>query len=171
MITTYSIPVNYRCPSCGKFCTCASTCRCSGSGCGCPSKALEAEAEGTGGSTGTKGGEDESSAGRTKRAISTHLPGGRRVCEGRGSGEAGTCKALESIAAFLGNEWDILGFDPRRVHCPAPAVKCFPSASDFALFRANTLLEQEGFTVPSVANLSDPNIEAALEMQSRDLSE
>jgi hypothetical protein len=33
------------------------------------------------------------------------------------------------------------------------------------------LLEQEGFTVPSVANLSNPNIEAALEMQSRDLSE
>jgi hypothetical protein len=50
-------------------------------------------------------------------------------------------------------------------------VKCFPSASDFALFRANTLLEQESFTVPSVANLSDPDIEAALEMQSRNLSE
>jgi hypothetical protein len=29
------------------------------------------------------------------------------VCEGRGSGEAGTCIAFESIAAFLGNEWDI----------------------------------------------------------------
>ncbi|KAJ7860363.1 hypothetical protein B0H13DRAFT_2355636 [Mycena leptocephala] len=56
--------------------------------------------------------------------------------------------------------------------CTAPpAVKCFPSASDFALFRANTLLEQESFTVPSVANLSNPDIEAALEMQSRNLSE
>lgn len=46
-------------------------------------------------------------------------------------------------------------------------MKCFASTEDFDLFNANTALQQ-GFTVPSLANLSDPAVEAALVEQSRE---
>ncbi|KAJ6552931.1 TAP-like protein-domain-containing protein [Mycena capillaripes] len=84
-----------------------------------------------------------------------------------GPGNAGTRAASVGLAAYLGNEWDILGFDPRGIHLTAPAVRCFANTPEFELFKANTVLEQ-GFTVPSIANLSDPALEAALGTQSRE---
>lgn len=48
-----------------------------------------------------------------------------------------------------------------------PQVQCFNSASDVNFFVANTVLQQ-GFTVASSSNLSDPAIEAQLVEQSRE---
>ncbi|KAJ7114947.1 hypothetical protein C8R44DRAFT_795090 [Mycena epipterygia] len=83
-----------------------------------------------------------------------------------GPGNSGTQGASQDLAAYLGNEWDILGFDPRGIHRTSPQVKCFARIEDFDLFNANTVLEQ-GFTVKSLSNLSDPAVEAGLTEQSR----
>ncbi|KAF7345712.1 hypothetical protein MVEN_01591200 [Mycena venus] len=84
-----------------------------------------------------------------------------------GPGNSGTSGASPGFAAWLGNEWDILGFDPRGIHRTTPQVKCFASTEDYDFFKANTVLEQS-FTVPSIANLSDPAVEEALVAQSRE---
>ncbi|KAJ7779498.1 hypothetical protein DFH07DRAFT_936286 [Mycena maculata] len=83
-----------------------------------------------------------------------------------GPGGSGTRGASIVLADFLGNEWDILGFDPRGIKRTIPQVKCFASLQDYDLFNANTVMQQS-FTIPSVANLSDPAVEATLVQQSR----
>jgi hypothetical protein len=52
-------------------------------------------------------------------------------------------------------------------HLYSPQVKCFASTDEYDLFNANTVLEQ-GFTVPSISNLSDRSVAAALATQSRE---
>ncbi|KAJ7935989.1 hypothetical protein B0H13DRAFT_2304056 [Mycena leptocephala] len=84
-----------------------------------------------------------------------------------GPGNPSARGASPGLAAYLGNEWDVLGFDPRGIHRTAPQVKCFASTDEYDLFNANTVLEQ-GFTVPSISNLSDRSVEAALVTQSRE---
>ncbi|KAJ7467884.1 Alpha/Beta hydrolase protein [Mycena galericulata] len=112
----------------------------------------------------------DSSAGTTSIAIArvkaTRPKKGTIFLNPGGPGNSGTNGASASLAEFLGDEWDILGFDPRGIHHTSPQVRCFASTQEFDLFNANTVLEQ-GFTVPSVGNLSDPAVETALVEQSR----
>ncbi|KAJ6535074.1 hypothetical protein B0H19DRAFT_437616 [Mycena capillaripes] len=105
-----------------------------------------------------------------------------------GPGGSGTRLASKDFADLIGEDWDLLGFDPRGINktesvlflsrlcngwmnqhhfCSRPQVACFNSASDFNFFVANTVLQQ-GFTVSSSRNLSDPAIEAQLVEQSRE---
>ncbi|KAJ7250723.1 hypothetical protein C8J57DRAFT_1667415 [Mycena rebaudengoi] len=79
-----------------------------------------------------------------------------------GPGGSGTGLATQFFADIIGHDWDLLGFDPRAHH----RLRCFDSAMDFSFFTANTVLEQ-GFTVTSSSNLSNPAIEAQLVEQSR----
>ncbi|KAF7309279.1 hypothetical protein MIND_00298200 [Mycena indigotica] len=87
-----------------------------------------------------------------------------------GPGVPGTWGASPGLAQYLANEWDIVGFDPRGIHRTIPQVKCFPNSS-YALFKANTVLEQS-FTLPfsSKDGSADPTaeIEVALERQMRE---
>ncbi|KAF7333329.1 hypothetical protein MVEN_02348200 [Mycena venus] len=84
-----------------------------------------------------------------------------------GPGGSGTRLATKELANLIGDDWDLLGFDPRGINKTEPQVQCFDSASDFNFFVANTVLQQ-GFTVTSSSNLSDPAIEAQLVEQSRE---
>ncbi|KAJ7198642.1 hypothetical protein C8J57DRAFT_1504457 [Mycena rebaudengoi] len=83
-----------------------------------------------------------------------------------GPGGSGTALATQYFADIIGHDWDLLGFDPRGINGTSPQVRCFDSAMDFSFFTANTVLEQ-GFTVASSSNLSNPAIEAQLVEQSR----
>ncbi|KAJ7248857.1 Alpha/Beta hydrolase protein [Mycena haematopus] len=83
-----------------------------------------------------------------------------------GPGGSGTRLATQEFADLIGEEWDLLGFDPRGINKTEPQVQCFDSASDFDFHVANTVLQQ-GFTIASSTNLSDPAIEAHLVEQSR----
>ncbi|KAJ7101484.1 hypothetical protein B0H15DRAFT_816241 [Mycena belliarum] len=84
-----------------------------------------------------------------------------------GPGGSGTRLADQRFADLIGEDWDLLGFDPRGINKTSPQMKCFDSAHDFELFVANTVLQQ-GFTVKSVSNLTDPALEAHLVQQSRE---
>ncbi|KAJ7923407.1 hypothetical protein B0H13DRAFT_2316597 [Mycena leptocephala] len=84
-----------------------------------------------------------------------------------GPGGSGTQLASRWLADIIGDDWDLLGFDPRGVNKTLPQVQCFDTAMDYNLFVANTVLQQ-GFTVSSSSNLSDPAIEAQLVEQSRE---
>ncbi|KAJ7624802.1 hypothetical protein FB45DRAFT_924242 [Roridomyces roridus] len=84
-----------------------------------------------------------------------------------GPGGSGTRLAAPEFANIIGDDWDLLGFDPRGINNTSPQVKCFDSNSDYNFFVANTVLQQ-GFTVSSSANLSDPKLEAELVQQSRE---
>ncbi|KAJ7477355.1 hypothetical protein FB451DRAFT_1242275 [Mycena latifolia] len=84
-----------------------------------------------------------------------------------GPGGSGTRLANQDLARTIGEDWDLLGFDPRGINKTSPQVKCFDSASEFNFFVANTVLQQ-GFTVNSSSNLSDPALEAQLVEQSRE---
>ncbi|KAF8146414.1 hypothetical protein K438DRAFT_1869647 [Mycena galopus ATCC 62051] len=84
-----------------------------------------------------------------------------------GPGGSGTRLATQEFADLIGEDWDLLGFDPRGINKTEPQVQCFNDASDFNFFVANTVLQQ-GFTVASSSNLSDPAIEAQLVQQSRE---
>ncbi|KAJ7463036.1 hypothetical protein FB451DRAFT_1266699 [Mycena latifolia] len=84
-----------------------------------------------------------------------------------GPGGSGTRLANQDLARTIGEDWDLLGFDPRGINKTSPQVKCFDSASDFNFFVANTVLQQ-GFTVKSSSNLSDPALAAQLVEQSRE---
>ncbi|KAJ7482544.1 hypothetical protein FB451DRAFT_1084919 [Mycena latifolia] len=83
-----------------------------------------------------------------------------------GPGGAGTLLATQWIADIVGDDWDLLGFDPRGVGKTSPVMKCFESQTDYDFFTANTVLQQ-GFTVRSSSNLSDPVLERQLVEQSR----
>ncbi|KAK7002424.1 hypothetical protein R3P38DRAFT_1733804 [Favolaschia claudopus] len=83
-----------------------------------------------------------------------------------GPGGSGTRLAAPEFANLIGDDWDLLGFDPRGINKTEPQVQCFDTFSDFSMFNANTVLEQ-GFTVASSRNLSDPEIEKQLVEQAR----
>ncbi|THU82258.1 alpha/beta-hydrolase [Dendrothele bispora CBS 962.96] len=77
-----------------------------------------------------------------------------------GPGGAGTrmvsTKARgEAMTKLLGDDYDLIGFDPRGIGHTIPATKCFPSPEINTLFFANTVIEQ-GITVSSISNLSSP---------------
>ncbi|KAJ7441631.1 hypothetical protein B0H11DRAFT_2095796 [Mycena galericulata] len=84
-----------------------------------------------------------------------------------GPGGSGTSLARQEFSDLIGEDWDILGFDPRGINKTSPQVQCFGSTSDYNVFVANTVLQQ-GFTLASSTNLSDPAIEAQLVQQSRE---
>ncbi|KAJ6632281.1 hypothetical protein B0H10DRAFT_1937936 [Mycena sp. CBHHK59/15] len=69
-----------------------------------------------------------------------------------GPGGSGTRLATQEVADLIGHDWDL--------------VQCFDSVMDFNFFTTNTVLQQ-GFTVVSSANLSNPALEAQLVEQSR----
>ncbi|KAK0243429.1 hypothetical protein EDD85DRAFT_815033 [Armillaria nabsnona] len=72
-----------------------------------------------------------------------------------GSGMNFLIRAREYITELLGDQWDLIGFDPRGIGRSTPATKCFSSALEAQLFAANTVIEQ-GITVSSISNLSSP---------------
>ncbi|KAG7447799.1 alpha/beta-hydrolase [Guyanagaster necrorhizus] len=72
-----------------------------------------------------------------------------------GSGVNLLLRAREHITELLGDQWDLIGFDPRGIGQSTPATKCFSSALEAQLFVANTVIEQ-GITVSSISNLSSP---------------
>ncbi|KAJ7763322.1 hypothetical protein B0H16DRAFT_1368317 [Mycena metata] len=84
-----------------------------------------------------------------------------------GPGGSGTRLATQTFADLIGDDWDLLGFDPRGINKTSPQVQCFNSSSHFNFFVANTVLQQ-GFTVASSRNLSNPAIEAQLVEQARE---
>ncbi|KAJ7441618.1 hypothetical protein B0H11DRAFT_2095722 [Mycena galericulata] len=84
-----------------------------------------------------------------------------------GPGGSGTFLASQEFANLIGEDWDILGFDPRGINKTSPRLQCFGSTSDYNVFVSNTVFQQ-GFTVASSTNLSDPAIEAQLVQQSRE---
>ncbi|KAJ7629198.1 hypothetical protein DFH06DRAFT_722333 [Mycena polygramma] len=84
-----------------------------------------------------------------------------------GPGGSGTRLASKALADIIGEDWDLLGFDPRGINKTEPQLACFSTASDYNFFVTNTVLQQ-GFTVSSSSNLSDPAIEAHLVQQSRE---
>nr|VWO95568.1 N/A [Ganoderma boninense] len=50
------------------------------------------------------------------------------------------------LQGLVGEEWDIIGFDPRGIGLSEPAVQCFPGNGTRAAFLANTVLDR-GFDV------------------------
>ncbi|KAK0207119.1 hypothetical protein DFS33DRAFT_1382196 [Desarmillaria ectypa] len=72
-----------------------------------------------------------------------------------GSGMSLLLRAREYITELLGDQWDLIGFDPRGIGRSTPATKCFSSVLEAQLFVSNTVIEQ-GITVPSISNLSSP---------------
>ncbi|KAK7455855.1 hypothetical protein VKT23_010892 [Stygiomarasmius scandens] len=77
-----------------------------------------------------------------------------------GPGGAGTMMVStkergEAMTKLLGDDYDLIGFDPRGIGNTLPATRCFPSPEINTLFFANTVIEQ-GITVSSIANLSSP---------------
>lgn len=71
------------------------------------------------------------------------------------------------LAKISGNEFDLIGFDPRGIGLTRPVVQCFRDAEAFEIFKANTVIEQ-GFTVPSITNLSSPTVRDSLIQQYRE---
>jgi hypothetical protein len=53
---------------------------------------------------------------------------------------------------MTGEDWDIIGFDPRGIGRSEPHISCFPSPTSYQLFRTNTVLDR-GFDIGS--NISD----------------
>ncbi|KAJ7077615.1 hypothetical protein C8R44DRAFT_689517 [Mycena epipterygia] len=84
-----------------------------------------------------------------------------------GPGGSGTRLATQDFSNLIGDDWDLLGFDPRGINKTSPQVQCFNNPTDWNFFLANTVLQQ-GFTVASSSNLSNPAIEAQLVEQSRE---
>ncbi|KAE9404515.1 hypothetical protein BT96DRAFT_916850 [Gymnopus androsaceus JB14] len=77
-----------------------------------------------------------------------------------GPGGPGTHLTLHtgsSFAKLIGDDWDLVGFDPRGTGKTRPETRCFGSNVEYDAFFANTVIEQ-GITVSSIANLSDPQI-------------
>ncbi|KAJ7596408.1 Alpha/Beta hydrolase protein [Mycena floridula] len=68
------------------------------------------------------------------------------------------------IAALVGPQWDLIGFDPRGIGMTTPAVRCFPDPIAERLFLSNTVIEQ-GITVSSIANLSSETLRDELLLQ------
>ncbi|KAI0772753.1 TAP-like protein-domain-containing protein [Trametes elegans] len=98
--------------------------------------------------------------GSTRRGIIILNPGG--------PGGTGTNLATISGARYqglVGNEFDMIGFDPRGIGETTPRTQCFPSPEAHAAFIANTVLDR-GYDVNP--NLTDPFTRAHLIAQQRD---
>ncbi|KZS87452.1 alpha/beta-hydrolase [Sistotremastrum niveocremeum HHB9708] len=63
-----------------------------------------------------------------------------------GPGASGTLLASPWVANLVGNDYDIIGFDPRGIGQTTPTVRCHTPISK-AFFQANTVLEN-GFSLP-----------------------
>ncbi|KAF5354449.1 hypothetical protein D9758_012432 [Tetrapyrgos nigripes] len=85
---------------------------------------------------------------------------------GAGTRLVGTEQRGKALAKLLGDDYDLIGFDPRGIGSTVPATRCFPSPVTNALFFANTVIEQ-GITVPSISNLSSPRLYHGLVEQYR----
>ncbi|RPD76009.1 hypothetical protein L226DRAFT_522437 [Lentinus tigrinus ALCF2SS1-7] len=72
-------------------------------------------------------------------------PGGTGVSLATGSGSF--------LQQVIGEEYDIIGFDPRGIGQTEPATRCFPSPEARTAFIANTVLDR-GYDVSP--NLTDP---------------
>jgi pimeloyl-ACP methyl ester carboxylesterase len=72
----------------------------------------------------------------------------------------------KQLRILFGEDWDIVGFDPRGVGRTLPQTKCFPDTTTHQLLYSNTPFEQ-AYTVPNMANLSDPLNRLSLIEQSR----
>ncbi|KAJ4468855.1 hypothetical protein J3R30DRAFT_3554813 [Lentinula aciculospora] len=75
-----------------------------------------------------------------------------------GPGGAGTKLPIttgSALAKLIGDDWDLIGFDPRGIGSTRPATRCFSSQSSSTVLFANTVIEQ-GITVSSIADLSSP---------------
>ncbi|KAJ7472025.1 hypothetical protein FB451DRAFT_1399312 [Mycena latifolia] len=86
-------------------------------------------------------------------------------CAG-GPGESGTGLASPEVADLLGDDWDLLGFDPRGIKMTLSGLEIV-CTTDYDFFVANTVLQQ-GFTVASSSNLSNPALEQQLVEQARE---
>jgi pimeloyl-ACP methyl ester carboxylesterase len=73
-----------------------------------------------------------------------------------GPGMSGTQLASELgsyMHAIIGDDWDIIGFDPRGTGKSYPRISCFGRPSLYQLFKANTVLERG----PELgSNMTDP---------------
>jgi hypothetical protein len=101
-----------------------------------------------------------------------------------GSGVNFLVLAAPFLAELIGDDWDLIGFDPRGVGLTTyvtyisnisscayalvhrPKVQCFPNTLTQHLFLSNTIFEQ-GITVPNPQNLSDARNYASLVEQQR----
>ncbi|KAI0767486.1 TAP-like protein-domain-containing protein [Fomes fomentarius] len=85
-----------------------------------------------------------------------------------GPGGAGAFLATQAgaqLQQLIGEEYDIIGFDPRGIGASEPTVRCFPSDEARAAFIANTVLDR-GYDVGP--NLTDPYNRFHLIEQQRD---
>ncbi|KAG7087280.1 hypothetical protein E1B28_013258 [Marasmius oreades] len=81
-----------------------------------------------------------------------------------GPGHPGTPMALKkrlAMASIIGDDWDLVGFDPRGGGQTTPATRCFKSTEAFRRFFANTVVER-GVTISSVSNLAAPTLRSLL---------
>ncbi|KAJ3995923.1 hypothetical protein F5050DRAFT_1823248 [Lentinula boryana] len=60
-----------------------------------------------------------------------------------------------ALAKLIGDDWDLIGFDPRGIGSTRPTTRCFSSPLSSTAFFANTVIEQ-GITVSSISDLSSP---------------
>ncbi|KAH9927997.1 TAP-like protein-domain-containing protein [Epithele typhae] len=84
-----------------------------------------------------------------------------------GPGGAGVGLATQggdALQSLVGEEWDIIGFDPRGIGQSEPAVACFPSPEARQAFIANTVIDRS-FDVAE--DLTDPMTHAGLVQQER----
>ncbi|KAJ3872945.1 hypothetical protein F5051DRAFT_420415 [Lentinula edodes] len=60
-----------------------------------------------------------------------------------------------ALAKIIGEDWDLIGFDPRGIGSTMPPTRCFSSQISNTVLFANTVVEQ-GITVSSISDLSSP---------------
>ncbi|CAA7270028.1 unnamed protein product [Cyclocybe aegerita] len=83
-----------------------------------------------------------------------------------GPGGSGLRLAGPAYAQFIGDDWDLVGFDPRGIGRTKPTVSCFPDFLTHQLYVTNTVIEQ-GINVPPLANISSPFFRESLVEQYR----
>uniref|UniRef100_A0A0W0FJM3 AB hydrolase-1 domain-containing protein n=1 Tax=Moniliophthora roreri TaxID=221103 RepID=A0A0W0FJM3_MONRR len=88
-----------------------------------------------------------------------------------GPGHPGMHLAMDKgaeMANIIGEDWDLIGFDPRGVGKTTPSTRCFPDIQSYRDMFANTVVER-GITVPSIADLSSKDLHEALLLQYEEL--
>jgi pimeloyl-ACP methyl ester carboxylesterase len=63
------------------------------------------------------------------------------------------------MQAMTGEDWDIVGFDPRGIGKSDPHISCFGSPTSYQLFRTNTVLDHG---VDFASDMSEPVAHARL---------
>ncbi|KAF9264971.1 hypothetical protein L218DRAFT_176456 [Marasmius fiardii PR-910] len=89
-----------------------------------------------------------------------------------GPGHPGTPLALDKgseMADIIGEDWDLIGFDPRGVGRTVPSTRCFDSTEAFRKVFSNTVVER-GLTIPSVSDLTSPTLRGSLVDQYREFN-